>query len=627
MAALKAGITPDSAAASLKSLKDSGVTFQQSQSTTEPVADERIDELGETRRQRLDAVNNVESLLKNYRSLYDQYTGGTGVQLTGKEAAELRTAKSNLEFAIANAVGTGALQEADRAVVRDLLPDPTSFRGSLGIITRGGKEGTLSAIDQAISQFGAMKETMLSGISSPVGPQTAATPQPEQTTVQNTVVQPEVQAPQPEQKSGLGEFAKGVGKSVLSSLQGASDIGQRIFGGTADRILETAGMELSERERAALPERFTEAEGGAQKAGKIVGDIAQLLIPGTNGLKVAQLSKATGMSGRLIASIAKEAPSSIAASGVTAAQEGETDDIFQNALLFGTLNKLGSAASRMVSSATKDLPGKLVDTALKPSLDEARRAILYGGKTLGQELVERGISGSDRKILETALKNLNESEDKLQTILAGSKETITKDELVPYLSKLLETKGATPGLRSEAEKIASILDDIPEVLTLTEANAMKRNLYAALSDTAFKLDASLNAKRDAMKAIARGLKSEIEKKTNAEFGDAVKKINKDLSVFGRTRDAVVDKLARSERNNILSLGSIGAGAAGAAAAGASGIAAGILAKSTLGSTVAKTKTASALKKFGDAIDNIPTDRAGKITKAALYKALESALGD
>lgn len=111
---------------------------------------------------KFDSINTVSGQLKNYRDLIDQYTGFGGYQISGTQAAELRTAKSNLEFAIADAVGTGALQAADRAVVQDMIPDPTSLGGAAGSALRGGKQGNLAALDQAQKIFDAKRNTLTS---------------------------------------------------------------------------------------------------------------------------------------------------------------------------------------------------------------------------------------------------------------------------------------------------------------------------------------------------------------------------------------------------------------------------------------------------------------------------------
>lgn len=134
-------------------------------------------ELSSPQKTRLDAINTVSAQLQNYRKLVDRYTSGRGSQLTGIEAAELRTAKSALEFAIASAVGTGALQAADREVVRDLLPDPTSIKGAIGGAIRGGKAGNLAAIDQAQKVFDSARGTITSGSPTEVGASPIATPE------------------------------------------------------------------------------------------------------------------------------------------------------------------------------------------------------------------------------------------------------------------------------------------------------------------------------------------------------------------------------------------------------------------------------------------------------------------
>lgn len=102
---------------------------------------------------KLDSAVQVVDQLKAYRDLYNQKVGGSGVNLTGADAAELRGASANLMFAVAQAVGTGALQAADRAVIERSIPDPTSLTSSAGTLLRGGKEGGLSALDNLISTF------------------------------------------------------------------------------------------------------------------------------------------------------------------------------------------------------------------------------------------------------------------------------------------------------------------------------------------------------------------------------------------------------------------------------------------------------------------------------------------
>jgi len=112
----------------------------------------------------VDSINLVTGQLANYKRLLEENTrSGGGGRLLGSKAAELRSAKAALEFAVAQAAGTGALQAADRAVVMDMIPNPTSFGGALGGAIRGGKQGNLSSVDQAKSIFDAARQTIQGG--------------------------------------------------------------------------------------------------------------------------------------------------------------------------------------------------------------------------------------------------------------------------------------------------------------------------------------------------------------------------------------------------------------------------------------------------------------------------------
>ncbi len=108
-----------------------------------------------TQKSKGDSIQNVLSQLDNYKNLISQGTNAMfgGVNMTGSDAAQIRTAKAALEFAIAQAVGTGALQAADRDVVRDMIPDPTSFAGASGMLARGGKGGAEASINEARKIF------------------------------------------------------------------------------------------------------------------------------------------------------------------------------------------------------------------------------------------------------------------------------------------------------------------------------------------------------------------------------------------------------------------------------------------------------------------------------------------
>jgi hypothetical protein len=420
-------------------------------------------------------------------------------------------------------------------------------------------------------------------------------------------------------------LAIGAAKEAGSTIAGAASLGERIL----QAPLKTLGMKTSEQtgvEQLGVREKL-QPTNTAQRIGFGATQIAEFFIPGGAAGKIgkaAEIGSGATKFAKTIGTGAKLASEGVMGSGINAAQEGGTDNFTLNAILYGTLSGLGSAVSKAGQVLTKKLPASLVNTAIKPTLEESRKAIKFKGDTLGDEVLKRGLAGGDRRLLEMAVEKINKTENRLQSILGKSQETIKRNELGAYLDNLIETKKATPGLGSEVEKVKSILQEFPEEVPIQKANEIKRNIYNALRDVAYTLDPALGTNKQAMKALASGIKQEIEKKTAGQVGEGVVKgINKDLSVYGKIQDRVVDKLARAERNNILGLGDMVTMGAGAGAGGLPGAITSYITKKLVGSTAFKTNSAKVLYNLGKVLDKLPTDKAGNVSKNAIFKAIQS----
>lgn len=103
-----------------------------------------------------DATNNILNSLQSYRDLYDRLVKWSGSNIAGTDSAELASAYNSLIFQVAQAVGTGALQQADREVIQKMIPNPTTGVGGIDSISRlvsGGKEGGLKQIDSQIAEY------------------------------------------------------------------------------------------------------------------------------------------------------------------------------------------------------------------------------------------------------------------------------------------------------------------------------------------------------------------------------------------------------------------------------------------------------------------------------------------
>jgi hypothetical protein len=417
----------------------------------------------------------------------------------------------------------------------------------------------------------------------------------------------------------------GAAKGVGSTIAGAASLGEKVL----QAPLKVLGMKTSEQtgaEQLGLQKKL-QPTNTAQKLGFGAEQVAEFFVPGGAAGKVgkaAELGAGANKFAKAIGTGTKLATEGLAGSGINATQQGGGDNFTLNAILYGTLSGLGSAVSKAGQVLTKKLPTSLVNTAIKPTLEESRKAIKFKGDTLGDEVLKRGLAGGDKRLLEIAVEKINKTENRLQSILGKSQETIKRNELGVYLDNLIETKRATPGLGSEVDKVKSILQEFPEEVPIQKANEIKRNIYNALRDVAYKLDPALSTNKEAMKTLANGIKQEIEKKTAGQVGEGVVKgINKDLSVYGKIQDRVVDKLARAERNNLLGLGDLVTMGAGAGAGGLPGAITSYITKKVVGSTAFKTNSAKVLYNLGKVLDKLPTDKAGNVSKNAIFKAIQS----
>lgn len=215
---------------------------------------------------------------------------------------------------------------------------------------------------------------------------------------------------------------------------------------------------------------------------------------------------------------------------------------------------VGSTALKTAKNFfTHTTPEWMMNHAVNPAINDLRKNVKYGTDTLGKELLNEGVKGGPRRLLEIADDKLKSLEEELQTTLTNpslAEARISRKQIQPYLKEAITRKQGTPGLQTEAQRIKEIYRSIPEKMTLTEANQMKRRIYEELRDPAYKLDAKLTTKGQALKSIARGLKTEIE---NAVGGTVVKDINQKLSIYGRLEESITNQLARSMKNNAFSL--------------------------------------------------------------------------
>ena len=273
----------------------------------------------------------------------------------------------------------------------------------------------------------------------------------------------------------------------------------------------------------------------------------------------------------------------------------------------------GAVISKLRKLTTEIAPESLMNHAIKPTLDELRKSIKYGTDSLGKDLLHEGVKGSPTAILKLTDTRLNETEVKLQELLKNSTGTINRADLEKYIAPTIAKLEKTPGAKSQIPRILEVLNDVPEQMTVAEANVIKRNLYDELRNVAYTLDPHLSTVKKGMKSVARGLKQEIENQSGQP--EVVSALNKRLSIYGKLEDRVVDLLARKNRNQLVQLSDIVLSSVGFSHPAAF---AALIAKHGASSTRVLTNAAVRLNK----LKNVGTGPAGQaikqITKRALF---------
>lgn len=66
---------------------------------------------------------------------------------------------------------------------------------------------------------------------------------------------------------------------------------------------------------------------------------------------------------------------------------------------------------------------------------------------------------------------------------------ITCNKIVPYIKDLVEQKQGTQGMAINVKRIQSIMEFKTALMTLKEANIIKRHIYKELNDVSSKFDA------------------------------------------------------------------------------------------------------------------------------------------
>lgn len=244
----------------------------------------------------------------------------------------------------------------------------------------------------------------------------------------------------PQQKEGnflsyIGNFGVGAGKGALSTLQGASTLGQKILGKGAALLVSQS------REITKIPERFTTPEGTAQKLGFGAEQIGEFAVPFT---KIGKVEKGLGLAEKGLKALTGRATLEAGVGGgITALQTGgdikSTQDSAIISAAFPFLGKSAQIAKGFLPEG-KAIGARVINSLIKPLSKE-----FSYGKNPGRAVAEEGITG---RTLDELTNNIttrkNEIGSKIGDIIKSIKGKIDLSNLVLPINEALTTAKKTP---------------------------------------------------------------------------------------------------------------------------------------------------------------------------------------
>ena len=336
---------------------------------------------------------------------------------------------------------------------------------------------------------------------------------------------------QPEKKKSGNtgvNLIKGIGKSVVSTATEMSSLGERGLRKVLPKKAENFLLGEKQEKTAAeslFPEKLRVAEGGAQKVGKFVGDVAQFAVPGT------KVSKATSA----LKTVPRIASRAAAAGGIGVAQTG---DLGAGAVAAATEAVVPGASkvAGFVAKPVTALMGRLlrgVGSGLSGASSAQIKAILENpsaAKKFVGEIRNAGGSNLLRKEAATIVNGVSGIKKKARAAFGEGLEQLSQVDIKPdvfrenvsgVLNRFGSVKRGTKRILQNVEfddpKHLRKASDLIDRLSIVDLDGKSlRKLADDIASTKYKIATS--DERLAFNAflgeLENGLKGSISKSTN-----------------------------------------------------------------------------------------------------------------
>jgi hypothetical protein len=346
---------------------------------------------------------------------------------------------------------------------------------------------------------------------------------------------------------GVGGVLVGAGKGALSTVKGLSSIGEKAITGigravTPKKYEESLGFSKKEKTSSEelIPEKMTEAVGGAEKVGKFIEQTAEFAVPGT---KVAKATKALPL-------VEKIGARALTSGGIATAQEGkigkETGIATGAEIAFPIIGKAISPATKVVGRLFKGL-GASLSGASSIELESIYKNAKTGIKT-SKQIINGGQESVLRNNAKTILNGVASIKKEARSAYGRGLEVLSKKDINPgklseklvsglkksgiELKLLPGRKGygavdfskseiLDKGIRDKAKTIISEINDMVE----PDGKKIKSMLDKIES---VKFSKSIDPNRQSFNNLMNDLSSNLKKAVN-ESTKKLESINKSFS--------------------------------------------------------------------------------------------------
>ncbi len=353
--------------------------------------------------------------------------------------------------------------------------------------------------------------------------------------------------------SNLGNFGIGLLKGAGSTVEGLGKLGTTALDQTVGRVTNavTGKGFTAPTENPIVENKLTQLttpSNTAQQIGKGTEQVAEFLIPGGAEEEAANAAgKALENAPKIVKGAselgAKAATSAATMAGQTAIQEGSTKDVKSTATI-------GGLASLILGGA-----GKILDKApetLWSSILKRTPAVAAKDPELAAQAAKTGLVGATRQSLsDKAGAAIQQIEVALDDAVKGAKGKISTDTIAGYAKGIRDMYKRIPGEEASVTAINNVLEDITKKpsISVQDAQQLKKDIYQHISSSYGRGTLQISATTDAQKAVARGLKTEIQK-----IIPGIKDLNAQHAIYSNIQDAIDKTIARQEGKGIMGSG-------------------------------------------------------------------------